>query len=68
MSNQKQKTLGFEVNHARRAKRRSTPHTVQKNYIVGKPCGEELRCKREYESTPEEAEIKQILSEAVQII
>jgi len=66
MNNQKRRKQGFEVDRAGRAARRSTPRTVSQNYILEKPTGEKVKRNRVYETTPEEAEARQIVSEAAQ--
>lgn len=66
MNSQHKKTKSFEVDRDARAARRSTPRTVQKDYILRQPSGEEIRRNRVYETTLEECETRQTLVEAAQ--
>ena len=62
----KRKTKPFEIDRSARAARRRTPRPVKQTFILQKEDGETITRKHEYETTPEEAEARQILSEAGQ--
>lgn len=66
VNNQKRKTHAFEVDHSARDARRSKLHTVKHRYILQKPTGEKIERKRVYETTPADAEARQITLEAAQ--
>lgn len=62
MSNQNRKP--FEVDSTARAARRGKPHTVKQTLILQKPNGERITRKQEYETSPEDAEARQIFLKA----
>ena len=64
MSNQNRKKRPFEVDRTARAARRAKPRTVKQTHILQKPTGEMITRTQEYETSPEDAEARQILLEA----
>jgi len=64
VSNQNRKRNPFEVDRTARAARRAKHRIVKQTHILQKPTGEIVTGKDEYETTPEDAEARQILVEA----
>jgi hypothetical protein len=67
MNKQNRKTHLFEIDRAARVARRTTHHTVKQIHITEKPStGEKIKRNHEYETTLEDAERRQVLTEAAQ--
>ena len=66
MSNQKRKRKPFEVDRTARAARRSTPRTVNQTHSLQLANGEKTTRTKEYETTLEDAELRQVLATAAE--
>jgi hypothetical protein len=66
VSKQNRKTKPFQVDRTARTARRRTPRTVKHTYLLKKRTGEKITREHEYESTPEDSEVRQVLAAAAQ--
>src|SRR5688572_29700558 len=66
MNNQKRKTHALEIDHEARLSRRSKPRQVKQTYIMEKSPGKRISCKREHETSIQDAEERLIMMEAAQ--
>jgi len=62
--NEKRKTRQYEVDRTERAARRRAPRVVKHNYGMTAPGGGHVEIERELETTPEQAEARQIVVQA----
>jgi len=64
VSNQSRKTKPFEVDRTARAARRRAPRTVRQTQSLKSPKDEKITRNHEYETTLEDAETRQVLTDA----